>query len=185
MSWILNNRTHTAILHIKYATLLKTDLWCYDRVFQCPLSTWFSWCSVLLQKFPGSGQSTAGHDVPQSRIEGRYSIRRRARNSSSLNQSSLYWRSLKRIPQIFTPTKCHWPWLLISPWYNYYISQITFTVTPNCLKTWKAFLQQLCFKEIRVLLKKKENRSTEKCAYFDSFYWHFKGLKSEITCMYF
>lgn len=95
MSWILNSRTHTAILHIKYATLLKTDLWCYDRVFQCPLSTWFSWCSVLLQKFPGSGQSTAGHDVPQSRIEGRYSIRRRARNSSSLNQSSLYWRSLK------------------------------------------------------------------------------------------
>lgn len=84
MSWILNRRTHTAILHIKYRNLLKTALRFYGRVFQCPLSTQLSQCSVLLQKFLGSEQSTLGHYIPQGSTEGRYSIRRQVRNFGSL-----------------------------------------------------------------------------------------------------
>lgn len=84
MSWILNRRTHTAILRIKYGNLLKTALRFYGRVFQCPLSTRLSQCSVLLQKFLGSEQSTLGHYIPPGSTEGRYSIRRQARNFGSL-----------------------------------------------------------------------------------------------------
>lgn len=42
------------------------------------------------------------------------------------------------------PTKCHWTRLLIFPRYNYYTGRITFTVIPNCRKTWRPLLQ-LCF----------------------------------------
>lgn len=68
---------------------------------------------------------------------------------------------------------------MISPQHNYYTGQITSIVIPNCLQTWKLLRQQLCFKKIKLLWKKMEIRPTGRYAYFDSFYWHLKGLVSE------
>jgi len=84
--------------------------WFYCRLFQRPLSTQLSQRSVLLQKFPGSEQSTQGHYTPRSGMDGRYSIRRQARNFGSLNHITLYCRSLQchsESHRLLASMKCH------------------------------------------------------------------------------
>lgn len=58
-----------------------------------------------------------------------------------------------------------------------------FILIPLCLKTCKPLLQQICFKKIKLPLK-MEIRPIGRHAYFDSLYWHLKGLVPETICMH-
>lgn len=92
VSWILNRRTHTAVLCVKYAPLRKTALHFYGRVFQFPLCTRLSQCSVLLQKFPVDWSNPLRDIISLRAAQRIYFIRRQARNFGSLNHTSLYWQ---------------------------------------------------------------------------------------------